>query len=135
MTSRFSDRNLCAANPVDIRVERAGGTTAFMRSDRAGHQNETIYPHDPSIPAPNIRLYRWRGQHWVWADAVNLKVAEISDVVTPAELWRLVRGYYLSLGFRGLAYFMTSRGGSGTRGGFNLIHRGLSRAVSQAYIV
>ncbi len=105
-----------------------------MRSDSARHQNETIYPHDPSIPAPNIRLYRWRGQHWVWADAVNLKVAEISDVVTPAELWRLVRGYYLSLGFRGLAYFMTSRGGSGTRGGFNLIHRGFSRAVSQAYI-
>lgn len=65
---------------------------------------------------------------------MNLKVAEISEAGSPAELWRVARGYYRALGFQGFACFMTSRGGSGARGGFNVIHRGFSRAVVQAYL-
>lgn len=66
---------------------------------------------------------------------MNIKVTEISAVETPAELWRVTRRYYRSLGFRALAYFVASRGGTGARGGFNIIHRGWSVEVRQAYIV
>jgi DNA-binding CsgD family transcriptional regulator len=65
---------------------------------------------------------------------VNLKVAEISAVETPAELWRVARRYYHALGFRALAYFVASRGGTGARGGFNIIHRGWQSEVRNAYI-
>lgn len=65
---------------------------------------------------------------------MSLKVAEISDATSPAELWRVVRGYYRELGFRGFAYFMANRGDSLVRGGFNLVHRGFSRKVVQAYV-
>lgn len=65
---------------------------------------------------------------------MNLKVAEISSAASPAELWRVARSYYRAIGFCGFAYFLTSRGGSGARGGFNLIHRGFSNAVEQVYV-
>lgn len=65
---------------------------------------------------------------------MNLEVAEISNAATPAELWRVARGYYRATGFRGFAYFMANRGDSVVRGGFNLIHRGFPRKVVQAYV-
>ncbi|MDQ4420551.1 LuxR C-terminal-related transcriptional regulator [Sphingobium sp. DEHP117] len=65
---------------------------------------------------------------------MNLRVAEISDAGSAAELWRVVRGYFRARGFRGFAYFMTSRSGPGPRRGFNIVHRGFSRAVEQAYV-
>lgn len=59
----------------------------------------------------------------------------ISQAGSPAELWRVVRRYYRSYGFRSLAYFLTNRAGaSGGRKGFNIIHRGFPRAVTKAYI-
>lgn len=65
---------------------------------------------------------------------MNLTVSEISAVETPADLWRVARRYYRSVGFMSLAYFMASRGGSGARGGFNIIHRGFPSAVSKVYV-
>ena len=65
---------------------------------------------------------------------MNLTVSEISAVDTPADLWRVARLYCRAQGFMALAYFMASRGGSGARGGFNIIHRGFPRAVSKVYV-
>ncbi len=65
---------------------------------------------------------------------MNLKVAEISDAASAAKLWRVVRDYYRARGFRGFAYFLTSRGGGGGRRGFNIVHRGFPRAVQQSYV-
>lgn len=58
----------------------------------------------------------------------------ISKAETPAELWRLLREYFRGRGFRGLAYFIISRGAAGERKGFNVIHRGFPRKVSDAYL-
>ncbi|MGE4410963.1 MAG: autoinducer binding domain-containing protein [Sphingobium sp.] len=59
---------------------------------------------------------------------------QIGKAGTPAELWRLLRGYFRAKGYNGLAYFVASRGSIGMRKGFNIIHRGFPRAVSEAYI-
>lgn len=60
---------------------------------------------------------------------------DITSADSAAALWRVVRRYYLSHGFRSLAYFMTNRSGpSSGRKGFNIIHRGFPPAVAKAYI-
>ncbi|MEZ5655567.1 MAG: LuxR family transcriptional regulator [Sphingobium sp.] len=58
----------------------------------------------------------------------------IGDAQAPADLWRIVREYYGGLGFKGLAYFASSRGSSGDRKGFHIFHHGFSRAVKRVYI-
>lgn len=62
------------------------------------------------------------------------QLAQIGKAAGPTELWRVVRGYYLGLGFRGLAYFVASRNSPDGTHGFNIIHRGFARTVSEIYI-
>lgn len=63
------------------------------------------------------------------------ELQDIAKAGSPAELWRVVRRYFLSKGFKGLAYFVSNRiGPAGGRKGFNIIHHGFSREVKAAYI-
>jgi DNA-binding CsgD family transcriptional regulator len=58
----------------------------------------------------------------------------ISATRTPAELWRLIRGYFRAYGFRALAYFAANRGGpSGGRKGFNVFHYGFPKDITRTY--
>jgi len=65
---------------------------------------------------------------------VHSELDQIGKAETPAELWRLLRRYFRGRGFRGLAYFVVSRGTQGERKGFNIIHRGFPRSVTVAYV-
>jgi len=64
---------------------------------------------------------------------VHSELDQIGKAETPAELWRLLREYFRGKGFRGLAYFVVSRGRPDERKGFNIIHRGFPRKVIDAY--
>ncbi|MGD9810050.1 MAG: autoinducer binding domain-containing protein [Sphingobium sp.] len=61
-------------------------------------------------------------------------MTRICQAETPAELWRAVRSYFNNLGFKGLAYFLVSRGLVDTIRGFTLIHRGFSPSVADVYV-
>ena len=65
---------------------------------------------------------------------MQAELDQIGKAETPAELWRLLRRYFRRKGFRGLAYFVVSRGASGERKGFNIFHRGFPKSVTEAYI-
>lgn len=65
---------------------------------------------------------------------MQAELDQIGRAETPAELWRLLRGYFRTKGFRGLAYFAVSRGTRGDRRGFNLVHRGFPRRVVETYM-
>ena len=63
------------------------------------------------------------------------EMQQLATAESPAELWRAVRRYFRRQGFRSLAYFVTNRSGpSGGRKGFNIIHHGFTREVTNAYI-
>jgi DNA-binding CsgD family transcriptional regulator len=61
-------------------------------------------------------------------------IETINKTEEPAELWRTVRRYFRDHGLMGLAYFVTTSGRSSMVKGFNIIHRGFPRPISQAYL-
>jgi len=66
---------------------------------------------------------------------VNPGLQQLAKAESPAELWRVVRRYFLGQGFRSLAYFVVNRSGpSGGRKGFNIVQYGFPREVIKAYI-
>ena len=65
---------------------------------------------------------------------MNPVIETINKAEEPSGLWRTVRRYFLDLGFGGLAYFVTSSGNASMVKGFNVIHRGFPRKVTEAYL-
>lgn len=66
--------------------------------------------------------------------AIVPELDNIGRAETRMALWRYLRRYYQSKGFRGLAYFLVNRTGAGSMRGFTVIHRGFPAEVTQKYI-